>query len=314
MRGGAFRGYEEMPVESARHAVMRRALILGGAVMAGALAARLVKEGRIRRRRLQRGELRELSRIWTWVDDCRWHARFCTAPRKHAQLPVVLVHGFGISSSYFAPLAERLAVFFDVYAPDLPGHGRTETPARPLGVPDLAAALARWLDVMRIERAHILGHSMGCQTAVELAVRRPGLVDRLVLVGPTMDRDARSVSGALPRFLAGGVHEPARMSLLIAKDYARMGARLLPELRAMFAYTIESRLPRLGTPVLLVRGEHDRVASARWIEELAHATPGADALCVRGAAHAVHFTNPDEIVERIRPFLDEKKTLAQAGS
>lgn len=74
--------------------------------------------------------------------------------RLHAQVredagtdraPVVLVHGYGIGSSYFVPLAERLAGHVRVYAPDLPGHGRSDHDARPLGIAELGAALAAWM-------------------------------------------------------------------------------------------------------------------------------------------------------------------------
>src|SRR5213593_2730802 len=60
--------------------------------------------------------------------------------------PVVLVHGYGVSGRYMLPLARSLAPFVSVFAPDLPGYGRSQRPPSPLGVADLAAALAGWLD------------------------------------------------------------------------------------------------------------------------------------------------------------------------
>lgn len=281
----------------------RRAIAIGGAFLAGVAAGRLAAAAKRRARRLERGELRELSDMWTWVDDERWYVRMCAAHRDGPARPIVLVHGFGISSVYFVPLAERLAVHGDVYAPDLPGHGLTDTPAAPLGVAGLARALARWLDVMRLGPACVIGHSMGCQTAVELALRRPELVDTLVLVGPTAR--PRTKASLLPRFLRGGLHEPAGMSLLLARDYARMGIRLVPELRAMLAYPLERFLPRLPRiPVLIVRGEHDRIASERRLEELAAAAPNARIVTIAGGAHAVHYSRPDDLAATILAFID----------
>ena len=248
--------------------------------------------------------MRELSDSWTRVDGERWYARVFVECRRREACPVVLVHGFGISSSYFVPLAERLAPRFDVYAPDLPGHGKSDTPPEPLDIVGLADALRRWLLAMRFERVSMIGHSMGCQVAVELAARNPELVDRLVLIGPTIDREARSLRRTLPRFVMGGVHEKKSISLLLVKDYARMGLRVLDELRAMFAHRIEKSLPRVAAPVLFVRGEHDRVVPRRWLEELAALAPKRIVLEVPGAAHAVHYSHPDALVREIGAFFD----------
>ena len=245
--------------------------------------------------------------LWTSVDGKRWYARVSGGRERR---PVVLVHGFGVSGAYFVPLAERLATRFDIYAPDLPGHGRSHTPPAPLDIAGLANELRRWLHAMGLERVSLIGHSMGCQVAVELAARSPGLVDRLVLIGPTLDREARSLRRTLPRFVAGALRErPSRglfsLGLLIVKDYARMGPRLLDELRAMFAYAIEGSLPRVTAPVLFLRGEKDRVVPQRWLEELAALAPGSSAVVVPGAAHAVHYSHPDAVARAIEGFLSE---------
>ena len=242
------------------------------------------------------------------MDGARWYARAADRGRARECCPVVLVHGFGISSSYFVPLAERLASTVAVYAPDLPGHGKSDTPPEPLDIAGLAGALRHWLRETGLDRVTVIGHSMGCQVAVELAARDTGLVDRLVLIGPTLDREARSLRRTLPRFVAGALRErPSRglfsLGLLIVKDYARMGPRLLDELRAMFAHAIEASLPRVTAPVLFMRGEGDRVVPQRWVEELAALAPASTVVVVPGAAHAVHYSHPDAVAREIEAFL-----------
>lgn len=246
-----------------------------------------------------------LSDSWTRVDGERWYARISAEPHHRGACPVVLVHGFGISSSYFVPTAERLAPRFEVYAPDLPGHGKSDTPPEPLDIVGLAEALRRWLLVMCLERVSLIANSMGCQVAVELAARYPELVDRLVLIGPTIDREARSLRRTLPRFIMGGLHEKKSMTPLLVKDYSRMGLRLLDELRAMFAHRIEATLPRVAAPVSFVRGEHDRIAPQRWVEELAALPRTSDVLVVPGAAHAPHYSHADALLRQIGAFLEQ---------
>lgn len=294
-----------MSGDATRRTFRRTWLVAGGAIVAAASAARLAAAARRRRQRLTHGELRELSEMWTWVDGARWYVRMSQIHRADAAVPIVLVHGFGVSSAYFEPLAERLAVTHDVYAPDLPGHGGTDTPSAPLGVGGLAEALAAWLDTMRLERCDLLGHSLGCQIAVELALRRPEIVRRLVLVGPPMDPRARRLRGLLPRFVAGGVGEPFGLTLRLAKDYARMGTRLAPELRAMLSYPLERTLPSTApVPVLLVRGARDRVATQRWVDELFAASSNVRVVTIPGAAHALHYSHPDALAACVRSFLD----------
>jgi 2-hydroxy-6-oxonona-2,4-dienedioate hydrolase len=77
--------------------------------------------------------MREVSRRVahgrTVVADLRVHYRISTCPVPAERPPVVLVHGYGMSSRYMAPLAEALACDFQVYAPDLPGFGRSDGPS-----------------------------------------------------------------------------------------------------------------------------------------------------------------------------------------
>lgn len=89
-----------------------------------------------------KGRLRDLR---TRVEGLRIFARTSQSPAGGGP-PVVLVHGYGMSSSYMVPIAERLAAERTVYAPDLPGHGRSDGPGRPLSISGLAESLRAWMD------------------------------------------------------------------------------------------------------------------------------------------------------------------------
>lgn len=279
-------------------------LVLGAVALAFLTARRVARDARVRRERLRRGELTPLASVWREVGGMRMHAHVAVGAGS-AALPVVLVHGFGVSSSYLVPTAERLGTRFDVYAPDLPGHGRSDTPQRPYDIEALASALIAWMSALRIERASLVANSMGCQIAVAAALKDPARVDRLVLIGPTLDPPARNLVRLLARFVWAGLHEDLRLGALLARDYARMGARVAPELCAMLEYPMEDRLREVDIPTLLVRGEHDAIAPRAWlaqgsklIGERARWTE------VKGAAHAVNYSSPDALVQRITRFLE----------
>ena len=103
-------------------------------------------------------------------------------------LPVVLIHGLGVSSDYWARLVPILAARRRVYALDLPGFGRTEDPPAIWNGAVMAGAVAAWMDALGLRQAHVLAHSQGAQIAVELASHRPELVASLVLAGATIGR------------------------------------------------------------------------------------------------------------------------------
>jgi len=79
------------------------------------------------------------------------------------RLPVVLVHGLGLSGRYMLPTAEHFAPHFPVYVPDLPGFGASAKPAHALDVPALAEAPAAWIRAAGLGRVALLGNSRGCQ-------------------------------------------------------------------------------------------------------------------------------------------------------
>jgi len=97
---------------------------------------------------------------------------------------VVLIHGLGMSSAYFAGLAEALFERgWNPIAPDLPGFGESADAAamNPL---EQAAVLTKWADALSIRDAVWLGHSAGCNTVAQLAQLRPDLVRGAVYTGP----------------------------------------------------------------------------------------------------------------------------------
>lgn len=98
----------------------------------------------------------------TVVDGLRMHGRVSEGPATDGP-PIVLVHGLVVSGRYMVPLLEELGRSHAVYAPDLPGFGRSEGPARALDVIGLSDALAAWMWSAGLSRAAFVGNSMGCQ-------------------------------------------------------------------------------------------------------------------------------------------------------
>ena len=225
----------------------------------------------------------------------------------------MLVHGYGVSSSYMLPLAQSLAPSFLVFAPDLPGYGRSQRPRTPLGIADLAAALAGWLDASGLRCPAFVANSMGCQIVTELAVRLPGRVGPMVLVGPTVDPHRRAARHQLFGGLRDAAREPRSLLAVAARDEALFGvSALLATARSALADRIEQRLPLIVQPTVVVRGEDDGFVGQRWAETATALLPRSRLVVVPGEPHAVHFTRPDLIAGIVHKLLVEERE--QAGS
>jgi len=250
----------------------------------------------------------QLTSRWLEVLGVRIHAR-----TGGEGTPVVLLHGYGVSGTYMLPLAQSLAPSFSVFVPDLPGFGRSEQPPTPLGIADLASALADLLDAAGLERPAFVANSMGCQVVTELAVRQPARVGPIVLIGPTVDPQRRSARRQLLDGLRDAAREPGSLLARTACDDVRFGATaLLATARSALADRIEERLPLITQPALVVRGERDGFVGQTWAQTAAALLPRGQLVVVPRQPHTVHYTRPDLVARMVETLVSEE--VEQVGS
>ena len=251
----------------------------------------------------------KIESIWTEVEGWRIHARRSAAPSPQGIPPIVLVHGLGMSHRYMMPTFKSLARHATVYAPDLPGFGRSDKPPQTLDVPELARALIGWLEANELRDTVLLGNSFACQIIAELALCRPDLARALVLVAPTVDRHARSVREQLIRLTFDALHEPFSLVPLALYEYFFIVgfSRALQTLRFALADRIEDKLPRVAVPTLVVRGDRDPLVPQQWTEEVTGLLPQARLVVIPHAAHAVNYDAPEELAREVLGFLREPR-------
>jgi 2-hydroxy-6-oxonona-2,4-dienedioate hydrolase len=214
--------------------------------------------------------------------------------------PVVLVHGYGVSSAYLLPLARVLADRCAVHVPDLPGHGRSEDPESPPTIESHAATLAEWLDAVGLERPAFVGNSMGCQVVTELAARRPERVGPILLSGPTVDPRRRSARRQAFGALRDSIHEPVRLGGLAARDGIGWNyGHLRAAARSVLADRMEDRLPSISQRTIVLHGERDGFVSREWAEQVARLLPSGRLVVVPGEPHAVPLTQPGLVADLV---------------
>jgi pimeloyl-ACP methyl ester carboxylesterase len=217
--------------------------------------------------------------------------------------PIVLVHGFSSSRS-LKPLIKALGTRRPVFAPDLPGFGLSEPPIHPLDVPGLADALRRWLFDNDLAPAIVIGVSFGCQVAVDLAARSPAAVDRLVLIGPTLDPEARTPGRLALRWARNAPRSSPRLAPTVVHDLIDAGPwRSIRALRSALDDPVEEKLREIEAPTLVVRPEHDHLASAEWTERVAKLIPESELAVLPKAGHSIGPRAAVRLTALLVPFL-----------
>jgi pimeloyl-ACP methyl ester esterase len=247
-----------------------------------------------------------------------------------AGAPVVCVHGWSLSSRVWEGALGAAAAGRRILAPDLRGHGRTRAPG-PFTLEHLAGDLALLVEALGLERAVLVGWSLGAQVALAALPRMGRRIAGLVLVAAT------------PRFTAGGAwphgvapRTVAALARQVERDPARTAARFfegmfadgeldaaarervlalrgdvpVPEATALRAgldvlasADLVAALPGCRVPALVIHGERDPVCPPAAGRALAQALPDARLALVATAGHAPFLSRPAEFAALAGGFL-----------
>lgn len=228
---------------------------------------------------------------------------------------VVLVHGYGGDKNSWLFVQEPLSDGRIVHALDLPGHGESTKDVGDGSLDLLASSVLGFLDALGIERAHLVGHSLGGAVVTAVAARAPGRVSSLTLVAP-----AGFGAGVNASYLRGFATATSRRELKphltalfaspelatrqLADDlmkYKRLDGvdKVLTTLLDTLldgdgpAIDAAALLSTVDTPVAVVWGREDAVLPASNAADL------RDVRYVEGAGHMVHMESPASVVAAV---------------
>lgn len=259
---------------------------------------------------------------------------------------VVLCDGIACDGFIWKYLRPALARRYRVIHWNYRGHGRSGAPRDPsrVSIADHARDLHAVLDHLSLDRAALVGHSMGTQVCLDAWRQRPSRVSALVLACGSFGRITRTFHGsdvlhhALPRLallvdrhpdLVRAVLTRSPVSLSVAAsrwlgevdalraraedlapyfEHMRLldPAMFLRMLAAAGAHSAEDLLPDIDCPTLVVAAELDSFTPTRWAEQMARQIPHAELLRVEGGSHAAPIEQPALINDRVLRFLSER--------
>ncbi|MCW2777115.1 MAG: alpha/beta hydrolase fold protein [Frankiales bacterium] len=254
---------------------------------------------------------------------------------------VLLVHGIGDTNRTWTDVLPRLARTRTVVAPDLLGHGASDKPRADYSVGGFANGMRDLLCVLGIERATVVGHSLGGGVAQQLVYQYPQLCERLVLVasgGLGLEVNPLLRLAALPGAslaIGASVRSPVRLPVLLAARVAASAGLVDPwdvdevthvwsglrdaSTRSAFLRTLRGVIDLRGqsvtsadrlylaarVPTLLVWGDRDPILPVGHARRCAALLPTARLEVVARAGHQPHRTDPERFVALLERFLDE---------
>jgi 3-oxoadipate enol-lactonase len=244
--------------------------------------------------------------------------------------PVVLLHGMWCERGMFDGMAEALAHTAEVIVPDLRGHGEAAIRPAGWGVPDLAQDVIHLLDGFGIERADVVGFSMGGMALIPLALRWPERVRALVFVsasaegeGPVRQAQMRLLAGVLrtvgaqPKLLEAApgymfsqafrVRSPAVVRAWLGGVERMPGEALAQAMEAVASRPDwTAQLAGIPHPALVVAGAADTTIPPPHSERLAAGLPLGRLVTLPEVGHAVPVERPQELAAVVRAFLGER--------
>lgn len=231
--------------------------------------------------------------------------------------PIVLIHGAGGSHLSWPPDMRRL-IGYNVYALDLPGHGKSDGFGEQ-SISAYAEHILAWMEAVNHYRAVMIGHSMGAAIALQIAVTHPTRVAGIGLLGfgsplevpPEIIENLSNpamVSAALNQIdiLSFGRNASPRLAELILKRLKEMRASVLRgDFLACTHFDPELFLEKVEQPTVILAGAQDQMIPLRYAQLLSKKIKRADLHVIPDAGHLLMLEKPEETLRPLQNFLKQ---------
>jgi 3-oxoadipate enol-lactonase len=239
---------------------------------------------------------------------------------------LVLIPGLGQSTLGWAQMIPRLEDAYQLVVVDPRGTGQSDKPEVPYTGEMFAGDLAAVLNEAGVERAHIMGLSMGGMIAQEFAIRFPDKVGSLILLSTYMKTDewSRRLFEVRRNMIEKlGLHEHFKLSLMfvfsplafrtIREDIRAIESGLaqnppnqqayLRQIQFNLEHDTTDRLSKIAAPTLVITGSHDILTSTLQGRDLAAMIPGAEYREFPSASHGLWLEQGEGLASVVREFL-----------
>jgi pimeloyl-ACP methyl ester carboxylesterase len=233
--------------------------------------------------------------------------------------PLIVLHGAYMNIPSMGAIIPKLAETHKVYALELQGHGRTTDIDRPITYPNLADDVAAFMDAVGLEKADVFGYSMGAAAGLQLAIRHPEKVNKLVAASGAYDAE-----GWQPEFKA--FIPKMKVEMFVDMPFAEEYRRLAPDVEGFPALVEklialehepmawEKDVRAMKTPVLIITGDADvatlehsvamfRLLGGGVMGDMGKPLPASRLAVMPATSHTAIINQPDLLHAFIEPFL-----------
>jgi len=234
--------------------------------------------------------------------------------------PLIVLHGAYMNIISMGEIIPKLARAHKAYALEFQGHGRTNDIDRPITYPNLADDIAAFMDEVGLKKADIFGYSLGAITGLQLAIRHPEKVNKLIFCSGAYD-----IEGWQPEFRKFIPQMTVEMFLNMpfAEDYRKLAPNpdgfpaLVEKLIALEKepMALEEDVKKLKTPVLIINGDADgatlehivslfRLLGGGVMGDMNKPLPNSRLAIMPATSHTAVITQTDLLIAFIEPFLE----------
>jgi pimeloyl-ACP methyl ester carboxylesterase len=232
---------------------------------------------------------------------------------------LIVLHGAYMNIPSMGAIIPKLAETHKIYALELQGHGRTTDIERPITYPNLADDVAGFMDAVGLKKADVFGYSMGAIAGLQLAIRHPAKVNKLVFGSGAYDFEGWQAEfrAAIPQMTVEAMSQTP-----FAKEYPKLAAnpKGFPELARKVIglqkdpMAWKSEVKALTTPVLIIAGDADgatlehnvkmfRLLGGGVIGDMGKPLPASRLAILPATSHTAIITQSDLLIAVIEPFL-----------
>jgi pimeloyl-ACP methyl ester carboxylesterase len=232
--------------------------------------------------------------------------------------PVLFLHGAG-STRMWLPFYERLSQSVDLIAPEHPGFGDTAFPDWLDGFDDVTLHYRDFLELLSLDRVHLVGFSLGGWMAAELAIFYPERLKSLTLITPAglhlPEAPRVNLFAMPPEAIPGLLFNDDFMPYVdflpnpeslddIVHAYGELGTFSRLTWTPSYDPKFERRLPRIQVPTLVVGAEDDRIIPNAHTDRFAELLPNSRLERIAGTGHGLIMQEPDRTAEVILSFIE----------
>lgn len=251
-------------------------------------------------------------------------------------IPLMLIAGLGSDSQSWQPIIEEFSRHCLVIAPDNRGAGRTRPQNARISIQQIADDCMKLAKHLGLSAVNLLGHSMGGFVALDLVIRYPDSIDKLILAGSSASNSKRNDSLFFDwvscmesgmdaelwfrnifywlfsaRFFENEAAVNDALRYAVEYPYPQSASAFRNQVEAISGFDCTEHLSGITKKTLVISGKEDLLFPPEVSACLANAIPGAVFSVIENAAHSIHMEQPCAFTDRVLEFLLQNKQTVQ---